>query len=117
VLRHQKLCLYFRESFAKFLALKIESFRNFGTIFKILAKIVISNFDKNENIGEHSICNFGTNFLGGRQGNSSERRRNIAKSLGKILGKFLGHFDQNRLLLWSSGLVHYCKVLGGTNQL
>jgi len=43
----------------------IESFQNIATIFKISAKIVISNVDKNQNIGTHSICNFSTNFFGG----------------------------------------------------
>jgi len=35
-------------------------------------------FDKNEIIGEHSICNFSTNFLGGRE---------IDQEGGKILPK------------------------------
>jgi len=35
---------YFRESFTKISCRKIESFQNFATIFKILAKIVISKF-------------------------------------------------------------------------
>jgi len=42
VLRHRKFCQYFRESFAKILALKIKSFQNFATILKNSAKIVIS---------------------------------------------------------------------------
>jgi len=55
---------------AKISALKIESFQNFVTIFKILAKI---------KIGEHSICNFLTNFWGGG--------REIAQEGGEILPK------------------------------
>jgi len=86
VLRNRKNRQYFTKSFATISALKIESFRNFATIFKISAKIVISNFDKNENTGEHSICNFSTYYFGG-QGNSSERWRNIAESFAKTLGK------------------------------
>jgi len=62
------------------LALKIESFRNFATIFKISANIVISKFDKNENIGNHSICNFSTNLSGNRE---------IAQEGGEILPKVL----------------------------
>jgi len=42
VLQHQQFFQYFRESFAKISALKIESFQNFATNFQ--------NFDKN--------CNF-----------------------------------------------------------
>jgi len=42
----------------------MESFKNFAAFFKISANNVILNFDKNENIGEHSICNFSTNFIG-----------------------------------------------------
>jgi len=73
----------------------MKSFRNLATIFKILAKIVISNFYKNENIGEHSICNFSTKFGGGGgQGNCSGRKRNniIAKSFTETLGTILGKF-------------------------
>jgi len=39
----------------------------------------IQNFGKNENIGEHIIYNFSTNFFRG-QGNSSEKRQNFAVS-------------------------------------
>jgi len=45
VVRHQEFRQYFRESFAKILALKIESFRNFVTIFKISAKLLFQIFD------------------------------------------------------------------------
>jgi len=39
-----KVLSIFRESFAKILSLKIESFRNFATIFKFSLKIVIPKF-------------------------------------------------------------------------
>jgi len=55
VLLHRKFRQFFKESFAKILALKIISFQNFATIFEISAKIVISTFDKNENIGEQNF--------------------------------------------------------------
>jgi len=44
VLRQKKIRQYFRESFAKMLALKIESFRNFAVKFKKSAIIVLSKF-------------------------------------------------------------------------
>jgi len=44
VLRHRKFCQHFRKSFAKILALKVESLRNFDTILTISAQIVISKF-------------------------------------------------------------------------
>jgi len=68
-----KFCQYFRESFAK-ISLKIEPFRNLATIF------YFQNLYKNENIGEHSICNFSTIFLGGRE---------IAQEGGEILQKVM----------------------------
>jgi len=42
VLRHRKFRQYFREHFVNILALQIESFRNFATVFKISAQNVIS---------------------------------------------------------------------------
>jgi len=56
VLQHRIFCQYFRESFAKISVLKIESFRNLDTIFKILAKIVISKMLAKIKISE-SIVN------------------------------------------------------------
>jgi len=38
VLRHRKFRQYFTRSYAQISALKIESFRNFATVFKITAK-------------------------------------------------------------------------------
>jgi len=55
---------------------------------KFWAKLLFQNFDKNENIGERSIFNFLTIFLRG-QGNSSGKRRDIAKSFAETLGKIL----------------------------
>jgi len=43
LLRNQKFRENFTESLAKISTLKIESFRNVATIFKIVAKIAISN--------------------------------------------------------------------------
>jgi len=43
-------------------------------------------FDKNENIKEHSICNFSTNFLEGRE---------IAQGGGKIFPKCSPNFYEN----------------------
>jgi len=69
------------------LALKIESFQNFDTIFTILAKkLYIQKVDKNENIGERSICNFSTIFWGGRV---------VAQERGEILPKVSPKFRQN----------------------
>jgi len=52
---------------------------------------------KNENIGEHSICNFSTNILGGGQGISSENCQNIAKSFAESFNiwNFVKIFVQN----------------------
>jgi len=58
VLRHRKFRQYFSECFEKILALNIKSFQNLVTIFNISEKIVIKFCEKNENIGEDSICNF-----------------------------------------------------------
>jgi len=58
--------------------LKIEYFKNFTTFKKNLPKMQIQNFCKNEDIGEHSICNFSTNLFGGRE---------IAQRGGEILRK------------------------------
>jgi len=59
--------------------LKIEFILNVVTIFEISAKIeILKMFDKNINIGANSICNFSTNFLGGRK---------IAQGAGNILPK------------------------------
>jgi len=41
-------------------------------------QIWFQNIDKNENIGEHSICNFSTNLFGGRE---------MAQEGGEILQK------------------------------
>jgi len=49
---------------------------------KFQQKLLFQNFDKNQNIEEHSICNFSTKFFG-RQVNSSGKRRNIAESFAK----------------------------------
>jgi len=46
VLLHQKFRHYFRESFGKIWTLKIESFQNFATIFKISAKFLGKNSAK-----------------------------------------------------------------------
>jgi len=67
----------------KVLVLKIESFRKFATIFKILTKMKIS-----ENM-VYVISQL-IFFLG--QGISSGRRRNIARSFTKTFGKILGKF-------------------------
>jgi len=47
------------------------------------------NFVQNEDIGEHSICNFSTNIVLG-QGNSSGRRQNIVQIFAQILATILG---------------------------
>jgi len=57
-----------------------------------LAKLQFQNFDKNENIEEHSINNFSKSLFGGggvsQGGNSSGWRRNIAESFAfRILPK------------------------------
>jgi len=47
------------------LALNIESLQNFAKKFKkFQQKLKFQNIDKSENIGEHSICHFSTNFWG-----------------------------------------------------
>jgi len=46
---------------------------------KFWQNLLFQPFDKNENIGEHSICNFSTNFYGGG--------RKIAKEGDEILPK------------------------------
>jgi len=77
----------FRESFAKILALKIGFFRNFDIIFKISAKNCnFKKFDKNENIGEHSICNFSINFSGAGK---------LLRKEAKYCRKFHQNFRQN----------------------
>jgi len=48
-----KVSSIFHRKFHKISTLEIESFCNFATIKKIVTKIVISKFDKNENIEEH----------------------------------------------------------------
>jgi len=72
------------------LALKIESFRTFATIFKILTKLSFQNVDTNENIEKHSICNFLSNFLGGRE-IAQEGAKNIDESFAETLGKNFGN--------------------------
>jgi len=74
----------------KILALKIESFRNFATIFKIT---VISKFVKNVNIGAHTVVYIYVTsqliFFWGREiaeGGSEILR--LAESFGLILSKF-----------------------------
>jgi len=52
------------ESFAKILALKIESFKISEHFSKFQKKIVIQNVGKNKNNEKHSICHFSTEFLG-----------------------------------------------------
>jgi len=37
---------------------------------KFWQKLQFQNLDKNENIEEHSICNFSTNFFGGQENSS-----------------------------------------------
>jgi len=46
-------------------SLKIEYFLYFATFSKFRQKWSFQNFDYKKNIGEHGICNFSTNFLGG----------------------------------------------------
>jgi len=66
------------ESFAKISTLKIQAFKISQPSVRISAKIVIINFEKIANIGEHSICNLSTNFFVGME---------ISQSGGKILPK------------------------------
>jgi len=63
-----KVSSIFQRKFRYNFTLKIESFRNFATIFQTLSKnFNFKYFDKNENIAEHNICNFSTNLLGGME--------------------------------------------------
>jgi len=80
VLRNGKCLQYFRESFAKMSALKIESFRNSATIFTISAKIVNSKFRQKWKYRRVLIVYIISQliFLGGRE---------IAQEGGEILPK------------------------------
>jgi len=70
------------------LALKIESFQNFATIFIISAKnFKFQNFAKFENVGGHNIFNFSTTFLRGRE-IAQDGDETLPKVLPKLEAKF-----------------------------
>jgi len=67
-------------------ALKFESFKNFSTFFKILAKGIISKFRKIKIIGKYNICIYSTNLGGDRE--IPQEKNYIYKSFGKFCENF-----------------------------
>jgi len=111
----QKVSSIFRnEGFATILALKIESFRNIATIFKISAKIVISKcWQKLEKILESIVYVISQLiFFGGSlivQGGSEELPIVSPKVSAKIVGRLKfgsSKFHQNRNTTSHDSQVH-----------
>jgi len=70
---HRKFRRYFKESLVKISAQRLNLSEILPKCSKFWKICNFKKFDKNKNIGEHSICNFSTNFFGGQRNSSGKR--------------------------------------------